>query len=58
MALNRNALTCWICGRAVQLETTKIDEYGNPVHEQCAVARLTLVTVTGPLPPPLPTAAD
>ena len=31
---------CWICGRAVSLEACKIDEQGNPVHEQCYVAKV------------------
>jgi hypothetical protein len=31
---------CNICGKAVSLEISKIDEYGQPVHEGCYVADL------------------
>jgi hypothetical protein len=33
---------CWICGRAIALETCKIDEVGYPIHEECYVARVAL----------------
>ena len=33
---------CWICGKAVPLETCKTDEHGNPVHERCYAAKLAL----------------
>jgi hypothetical protein len=33
---------CWICGRAVSLETCKIDEHGNAVHEHCYAVKLAL----------------
>ena len=32
--------TCWICGRAVCLETCKTDEAGCAVHEECYVAKI------------------
>jgi hypothetical protein len=31
---------CWICGKAICLETCTIDEHGCAVHEQCYVAKL------------------
>jgi hypothetical protein len=33
---------CWICGKAVSLQTSKTDEHGNAVHESCQVLRLSL----------------
>lgn len=33
--------TCCLCGKPISLETCKIDEYGQAMHEECAVARLT-----------------
>lgn len=30
--------TCWLCGKAVSLETCKSDEHGRAVHEECYVA--------------------
>ena len=33
---------CWICGRAVHLDTCKTDEHGSAVHEQCYVAKIAL----------------
>ena len=33
---------CWICGRAVRLDTCKTDEHGCAVHEQCYVAKIAL----------------
>jgi hypothetical protein len=39
---------CWICGRQVPLETCKIDEYGEAVHEKCDVARLALNSYAAP----------
>lgn len=29
---------CWICDRTVSLETCKIDEHGNAMHEECYLA--------------------
>lgn len=31
---------CWICGKAVDLRTCKIDEHGLTVHEDCYAAKL------------------
>jgi len=33
---------CWICGRAVSLESCKIDENGWAMHEECYVAKVAL----------------
>jgi len=33
-------LTCSICHRPVSVETSKTDENGNPVHEDCYVQRV------------------
>jgi hypothetical protein len=33
---------CWICGKAVSLETCAVDEHGMAVHENCYVAKLSL----------------
>lgn len=33
---------CWICGKRVDLETCKTDEYGNAVHEECYAAKMKL----------------
>lgn len=33
---------CWMCGNRVSLEKCKIDEYGEAVHENCYVAKMTL----------------
>jgi hypothetical protein len=32
---------CCICGMPVRLESCKFDERGQPVHEDCYVAKLT-----------------
>jgi hypothetical protein len=32
--------TCWICDKAITLETCKIDEYGKGVHAECYAAKL------------------
>ena len=39
---------CWICGRAVSLESCKIDELGNAVHEMCYVAKVALAQAVQP----------
>lgn len=33
---------CWICGKNVDLNTCKIDEFGEAVHEECYAARIAL----------------
>lgn len=40
---------CFLCGAQAPLETCKADEYGQPVHEECYVARLVLQTNATPL---------
>lgn len=35
-------MMCWICGKAVDLETCNIDEHGRGVHENCYVAKMAL----------------
>ena len=36
---------CWICGRSVSLESCKIDENGNAVHEECYATKVALAEV-------------
>jgi hypothetical protein len=38
--LLRATPNCWICGRPMELESCKFDEHGQPVHEDCYVAKL------------------
>jgi hypothetical protein len=38
--LLRATPTCWICGRPMELGSCKFDEHGQPVHEDCYVAKL------------------
>lgn len=33
---------CWICGKDVPLETSKIDEKGRAVHEDCYFLTMSL----------------
>lgn len=33
----RSKFNCWICNKPVDLETTKTDDRGNAVHEECYV---------------------
>jgi hypothetical protein len=40
--LEEPPVRCHICDRAVSLETSKADEYGRAVHEDCYVDRLVL----------------
>jgi hypothetical protein len=40
--------TCPICGQAVALETSKTDEHGHAVHEECYLLRLHLREATTP----------
>jgi len=39
--------TCWICGKAVELESCNFDENGLPVHGDCYIAKLALDRETG-----------
>jgi hypothetical protein len=34
-------LLCSLCNKPVELTTTKVDENGRPVHEECYVQSLT-----------------
>jgi hypothetical protein len=38
--------TCSICNEPVELETTKTDEYGKAIHEDCYVLKVRLKQVT------------
>ena len=42
--LSRTPKICWICGMIVYLEECKVDASGLPVHEDCYVAKLKVVT--------------
>lgn len=33
---------CWICDKPVDLATCTIDEYREPVHQTCQIARIAL----------------
>jgi recombinational DNA repair protein (RecF pathway) len=52
--LRPNFFSCTICGESVELETTKIDEGGKPVHEECYLRQ---VSLKWSIRPP-PTAVD
>jgi hypothetical protein len=39
---------CSICNEFVELETAKIDEIGNPVHEECYVSKVSLRSIRPP----------
>jgi hypothetical protein len=41
--------TCSICNESVELETTKTDEYGKAIHEECYVLKVRLKQATIPL---------
>ncbi len=32
--------TCWLCDKAISLESCSVDEYGKGVHEECYAAKL------------------
>jgi hypothetical protein len=40
---------CSICNEPVELETTKVNEIGEPVHEECYVLQARLNRITTPL---------
>ena len=42
-------ITCWICGKTVDLNTCKTDERGLAVHEPCYASR-TIVNSNRPEP--------
>jgi len=50
--LLRATPNCWICGRPVQLESYKIEEHGQPVHEDCYIAKRAPDKGKGSLPEP------
>jgi hypothetical protein len=45
-------IACAICSRPMTLEECKIDEYGQPVHEQCQYTRLSMKPPTNNGTPP------
>jgi hypothetical protein len=48
MKLSSATPTCSICGKPVPLESSKTDEYGQAVHEGCAVSRLASRNLAAP----------
>jgi hypothetical protein len=40
LAFRPKFLACFLCNEEVALETTKIDESGKPVHEECYVQQV------------------
>ena len=50
LALRPDFSTCSICNELVELETTKIDESGNPVHEECYLQKVSLKWAIRPPP--------
>jgi hypothetical protein len=38
--MNNNPISCVICKKLVPLETARIDERGQPVHEECYALRI------------------
>lgn len=51
LALRPKFLACSLCNEEVELETTKIDESGKPVHEECYVQRVCAQTASRPPTP-------
>ena len=39
---------CCICGQPVKLETSKTDEFGHAVHEDCYILKVRLHRATEP----------
>ncbi len=39
---------CSICGQPVKLETSKTDEFGHAVHEECYILKVALHRATEP----------
>ena len=50
LARSRKSHPCSICNEVVDLETAKIDEVGNPVHEECYLQELCLKKSIRPPP--------
>jgi hypothetical protein len=42
MSQGEHTYHCWLCGHAVDLETSKTDEHGMAVHEECYALKLAL----------------
>ena len=41
---------CWICGKAVNIDTCKTDEHGRAVHEACYAVRMALENIARKAP--------
>jgi hypothetical protein len=50
LALRPEFLACSICNELVELETSKVDEIGQPVHEQCYLQKISLKRSIRPPP--------
>jgi len=44
--MDRTPFMCFICGQPVPLETSKTNEYGRAVHEDCYILRIKLEQAT------------
>jgi hypothetical protein len=47
---HRSSFSCSICNEFVELETARVDEFGQPVHEECYVQKISLKTSIRPPP--------
>jgi hypothetical protein len=45
---HRSSFSCSICNEFVELETARVDEFGQPVHEECYVQKISLKTSIRP----------
>lgn len=50
LARSSRFFPCSICNELVELETAKVDEIGNPVHEECYVQEVSLKKSIRPPP--------
>jgi hypothetical protein len=50
VARRSRSFPCSVCNEFVELETAKIDEIGNPVHEECYVQKVSLKKSIRPPP--------
>ena len=50
LARSNRFFPCSICNESVELETAKVDEIGNPIHEECYVQRVSLKKSIRPPP--------
>lgn len=48
-AVAKTPKICWICGRVVYLEESKVDRSGLPVHESCYVMKMKLANLQEPI---------